>query len=407
MIGLAPSHLEQHTPPPLSSPLILVTPRNNRRNQIIAPLIDQPHSAYYQLSGTETTFSELTHAVLSTLTMQGFAKIPANAGNSDQDAGKTLGTALKRASIETLILDQMDMLDADPGAWLDGLLSTLPNSAHVVLSGRSYNADYWNARIKDGSATLIGEADATGVHVLDGEPQRLEVYAFGIGEVWYEGRSVVRWDGPLTRRLFYYLLDQGPVSRLAIFETFWPNLPIREATNVFHVTKRKMNETIGCDATDYSDRHYAVSSSVRLHYDVADFEAALSEADAGQGDVSLNAWKRAIQIYRHPFLMQETTGWIATRRNELRDGYAQALISVARVSQKNNDLQTALMFYLRAIRETPLREDLYGQVMRLYAEQGNKAAAVAQYQHLKSRLSSQLGIAPTRELAQLNTQLSR
>ena len=41
-------------------------------------------------------------------------------------------------------------------------------------------------------------------------------------------------------------------TRADIFKEFWPGLPIKSATNVFHVTKRKIGERLGCDLTSYA-----------------------------------------------------------------------------------------------------------------------------------------------------------
>ncbi len=392
----------------LSSPITLIAPRNNQRNQLIAPFLSDSRNAYYALQDTDQNYNDLTANILNVLREQGAAIPVGRATVDDEKAGQVLGAALAQAGIEVLVLDEADRLSADPSEWVRGLVQTLPSSAHVVISARQLDATQWNPLIESGAAEVIGDINPTGSPTFDGQSGRLEVYALGIGEVWYEGRVVTRWDGPLTRRLFYFLLDRGPVSRMTIFETFWPSLPIREATNVFHVTKRKMNETIGDDVTDYSDRHYGVSDKVHLVYDVAAFEAATHEADiAITDDASMKAWERAIRVYRHPFLMQETTPWTMTRRNELRDQYAQALIGTARTHQRQGDIDMALAHYLRALREVPLREDLHNQVMKLYVERGNNPAAVAQYERMRQCLADALGIAPARESTQLYNKLTR
>lgn len=397
--------VQENTGIQLTSPISLVAPRNNNRNKIVASLINNSQSAYYTLTEADSHYTELTAHILADVEAQGYTMGSLKANLSEQESGRALGKALSKAKIETLVIDQADRLQDNPTDWITGLVSGLSAACHVVLSARALNASHWNKLIEGGSVKVIAEED--GAHLLDSTSGQLEVYALGRGEVWFEGRTVTCWDGPLTRRLFYFLLDRGPVSCLAIFEAFWPNLPIREATNVFHVTKRKMNETVGCDATDYTDRHYTISKTIRLHYDVRIFETALREAEAGQGQASMEAWQRAIHTYRHPFLFDETTAWIVERRRELREGYAQALIGVAREYQKGGNGQLALMHYLRAIRELPLREDLYLQVMRLYSDQNDKKTAIALYEQLRHRLTSQLGIAPTREIAQLATKLSK
>ncbi|NJL95427.1 MAG: hypothetical protein HC915_17740, partial [Anaerolineae bacterium] len=103
----------------------------------------------------------------------------------------------------------------------------------------------------------------------------LEVRAFGAGRVQLNGQAVVSWDGILPRSLFFFLVDKGLATRTEIFNTFWPNLSVREATNVFHVTKRKISEVLGIDLTVYMSGFYHISPKIHLSYDVALFNQAL------------------------------------------------------------------------------------------------------------------------------------
>src|SRR5688500_18693889 len=70
------------------------------------------------------------------------------------------------------------------------------------------------------------------------------------------GRTLTTWDGVLPKCLFFYLVDRAMTTRNEIFDTFWPELKKREATNVFHVTKRKVSEILEQDLTTYSAGFY-------------------------------------------------------------------------------------------------------------------------------------------------------
>src|SRR5258708_19714094 len=88
-----------------------------------------------------------------------------------------------------------------------------------------------------------------------GSPQ-LEVYGFGGGHVFVDGVPLDTWDGPLPRNLFFYFIDHPMVTRDEIFETFWPGLPIKEPTNVFHPTKPKPTAPLSYALPSYSPRFY-------------------------------------------------------------------------------------------------------------------------------------------------------
>jgi len=388
------------------APIALVMPHNNARNQVIAPLLADTGTVYYALTTADYDYVTLSSRIIETLNEQGFKTAAIDAKTDDRTAGRAVGAALTK--VKALVLDQFDYIDgADPAEWIGGVLETLPSSTQLVLNPRHLDTNHWNALLANGVVSVIGPSRSGEFAAPNGTAGQLEVFSLGNGAVWYEGRMITKWDGPLTRRLFYYLLDRGPVSRRQIFDTFWPNLPTREATNVFHVTKRKMNETIGCDATDYNERHYRIGDHVPLFYDVTIFEQTLAATELLDEEAAMPGWERAVWLYRQPFLNSDTTPWIVARRAELREKYVNALVSLARAYQGRKSEDLALMHYLRAIREAPLREDLYAQAMTIYAEMGDKATAVAMYETLRIRLAEQLQIAPGKETTKLFTKLSR
>ncbi len=384
--------------------IAIIFPHNNNRNAIAARYLEQDNTYYIQVPFGMQDSAAVTEHIVTMLAEQGLAfKKSRTPSDNFYEAGKLVGAAVPAKTV--LIVDQLDVLEENAVGWLHGLADSIPGSARALIVARQIDHNAINPLLKAGKAVILNEDSLAPESLFDGETGRLTVHALGVGKVWYDGREIKHWDGPLTRRLFYYLLDRGPASRTQIFDTFWPNLPVREATNVFHVTKRKMNETIGVDVTDYVDRHYRIADHVKLYYDVHIFEHAMQEAEAGFGDESIAGWQRAIKVYRHDFLMTEATPWAIDRRNSLRESYAQALISMARTYQKYNQPEQALNHYLRALISVPMREDLHLQVMKLQNDAGNPAAAVAQYELLKQRLHETLKINPGKEATSLYQKL--
>jgi DNA-binding SARP family transcriptional activator len=224
----------------------------------------------------------------------------------------------------------------------------------------------------------------------------LEVRALGGGHVSLNGREIIDWDGVLPRSLFFYLVDQGMVTRNAIFAAFWPSLSTRDATNVFHVTKRKISEVLGIDLTVYWSGYYRISPQIELSYDVAQFsELAQDSAIAAmpRAEALLN---RAIRLYRNHFMMtlDSTLPWVQKRREELTNTYGDALISLAKLVEGRGHKQEALGLYLRAAAIFPHREDVAGSIMTLYHKQNMRDDALQVYDALEGELMSRLGISP-------------
>lgn len=231
----------------------------------------------------------------------------------------------------------------------------------------------------------------------------LEVRALGSGQVLLNGRQVTNWDGTLPRSLFFYLIDRGMTTRNEIFETFWPTLSIRDATNVFHVTKRKINEVLGLDLTVYSSGFYRISPKIDLAYDVAVFSELLQDSDVAGAEESAHLIGRATWLYRDHFLttMDGTVLWVQRRRQELDQTYADALVSMGKLMEGQGRQREALGFYLRASAYSPRREDLAGSIMTLCRDLDMPAEALATYQRLENEILGSLGISPAQWLQDL------
>ncbi len=233
----------------------------------------------------------------------------------------------------------------------------------------------------------------------------LEVRAFGEGRVHLNGRRVEAWDGALPRALFFYLVDRGMVTRAEIFQTFWPNLSTREATNVFHVTKRKISEVLKTELTVYGSSFYHISPRIQLSYDVSLFNQALQESDSG--DSGGEALSDALQLYRGEYLCSFGNDWVARRRDALQQAACDALIALGRIREASGVTQEALGCYLRASRLRPEREDSAFASMRLYRDLGLPVDALRVYRLLEHTLRRSLNVAPSPQLQQLAAQFGQ
>ncbi len=231
----------------------------------------------------------------------------------------------------------------------------------------------------------------------------LEVRAFGEGRVHLNGRSVDSWDGALPRALFFYLIDRGMVTRAEIFQTFWPNLSTREATNVFHVTKRKISEVLGTELTVYGSSFYHISPRIQLSYDVSLFNQHVQDSENTEG--SSDALRQALWLYRGDFLTSLKADWVVNRRDSLQQAACDALITLGKLCETNSNPQEALGYYLRASRLKPEREDSTHAVMRLYRDLDMRDDAKKAYRRLVKTLNDRLKVSPSAQVQQLAAQI--
>lgn len=302
-------------------------------------------------------------------------------------------------AVKTVVLDEFDRCQRE--ARVEFLQQLMARSEHnqIVIVSRSPMLEVLEDEHLRGQTQFIPVDDGVMLpdYALRGSRHktRLEVRALGRGRVLLNGELISDWDGLLPRSLFFYLVDRGMTTRNDIFETFWPTLPVREATNVFHVTKRKISEVLGVDLTHYGSGFYHISDDIDLSYDVVTFSQHMHDSAIADNDKAVALLRRAVTLYRNDFLNMLDAPWVDRRRQELRQTYGEALISLARIYQGQGEDQKALGFYTRALSTNPKREDVVHQIMTLYQDMGMPDDALSVYEFLEQQLATTVNVAPT------------
>jgi two-component SAPR family response regulator len=403
--------------------IVLIYPWINYRNLFLTYFLANAREGllYFRVNDDQVALSDWLSAMRDE-----FESVLGNFDHNLQQAlaegkpaamGEALAADLGRLSSDPIILfiDELDRvsLDADFNQFLRALVGALPNNVQIAFSSRLFTYQPWYDMVARGEAVVLGTDQRKDdmMFTVEATPKpQLEVYGFGRGHALVNGMPITNWDGALPRNLFFFFMDHPLVTRDEIFETFWPGLSIKEATNVFHVTKRKITERISMKITDdgsyeltqYNSGFYMPSDKVVRHYDAGDFQEAVDKAlVAGSEKEEVALLSRAIDIYKAPFLQTIEMKWVVQRRDTLRQLYAQALIGMGRIYNRRSEDQRAIGFFTRSLKETPEREDIHRQVMGLYQKLGMLDDAVMQYRKLEQVLNDTLRIAPSRETREL------
>jgi len=366
--------------------LVIVHPSYVQQHLLLNFLLDQADTAYVRFSGANHSESELQTELEMAVVAQ---------GESLHD-------------VKTLVLDECDRADTSAfDTFLSGLVSDGSSRRTIVLSRDVPPCVVTDDQIRSQSRFIpVDESLMLSDYVQQGDGSMLlEVRALGSGRILLNGQGVDNWDGVLPRSLFFYLVDRGMTTRSEIFDTFWPLLSTREATNVFHVTKRKISEVLGMDLTVYWSGFYRISPDIRLSYDAALFSEMIQDSAVAAPEQAKYLLERAISLYHCDFLTSVEMNWVTKRRKELLEGYGEALISLAKMVEKSGEFARALGLYLRAAVTNPQREDLARSIMLLYQELGQHEDAIATYERLETQLERSLGVSPAPQLQELLTNI--
>lgn len=134
--------------------------------------------------------------------------------------------------------------------------------------------------------------------------------------------------------------------------------------------------------------------------DVAVFEHLLVDGRS-------EALEQAAALYRGDLLEglnidePEFEEWLVAERERLRELALQALAKLLDQQAKAGQTERAIQTGVKLLALDPLQEDVHRTLMRLYARQGRRSAALKQYQHCVASLQRELGAEPERDTRQL------
>ncbi len=93
--------------------------------------------------------------------------------------------------------------------------------------------------------------------------------------------------------------------------------------------------------------------------------------------------------------------WVEDARRRWREQRIEKLAARASVLEGNQQIAAALPIAIRLVAEAPLREYAYRRLMRLHYLRGDRAAALAAYEHCLAALKEGLGTRPGAETTEL------
>lgn len=234
-------------------------------------------------------------------------------------------------------------------------------------------------------------------------PPRIEVRAFGTGQVWRDGRLLAsaEWGGSaLARELCFFLLEHSPQRRDEIGAIFWPTLSPGRMTSSFHAAKYKAHRALGIEFAIFEDDCYQINPAMNIWYDVAEFRRLLVSArNRSVGDPDRVAeFQQALKLYVGSYLTDSYGEWTAQPREGLQTLFFELVRTLVDDLLARRQYSDALVAAQRGLEQDYYREDLHQVVMRCLVEIGQSAQALAHYDKISRRLMKDLGTRPNPNL---------
>jgi len=147
--------------------------------------------------------------------------------------------------------------------------------------------------------------------------------------------------------------------------------------------------------------------------DVVAFQTLLESAKSSRPP-NVQQLENAVRLYRGPFLegfsIADSPGfeeWVVLTREQYFRQATEALQRLSDEYEERGQYERALPFAWRQLEIDPWRESAHRQVMRLLALDGQRDAALAQYDTCRRLLAAELGAEPSAKTQQLYQQLLR
>lgn len=287
-----------------------------------------------------------------------------------------------------LVLDEFDRanLADDVLRFVERLSHLAPERCKIVLNGRTLPRMPWLAMIAKRHAVILRDSELVRADIYDNrhdEGARLKVLSMGPGYVFLDDYLLDNWEGHLPRLLLFFAMDRPELTRNQICETFWPNLELEQAVNVFHVTKRRLHKAVGMDVLAHDGACYRVDRDTPFYLDVFEFVEALLEGRHGEPEDPIALWQRVANLYRGPYLQGHSGLWIEERREAYQSAYLEALENIADLWEARESYELALHTLTRAMDADFSREAIHRKLLRLYLRLGRRAEAVAHFRQLE------------------------
>ena len=284
-----------------------------------------------------------------------------------------LGTpvpAVEAADVSTTLAVARDALSPDDfrTAWTEGEVFTVDKLTGIEPSARR---------------------SVVPLTIADTRVESLHVQALGASEVRRNDSALdaAAWGYAKPRELFFYLLGSGPVTKDQIGAELWPDASAQTLRNSFHTCLHQVRRTLGrSDWITFRGGRYEFNRTLEHTYDVADLEGA-----AAAGDLA-----RVIALYQGDYLVDVAgAAWIDDRREALRQTFERSLLTLADARATEGRVEESIDLYQRAVSHDPLLESAHRALISLHLIQGDRAAAVRQYNVLADLLAAELRTTPS------------
>jgi predicted ATPase/DNA-binding SARP family transcriptional activator len=244
---------------------------------------------------------------------------------------------------------------------------------------------------------------------------QLRLHLLGAPRIEIDEVPIVVDRRKATALLIYLALTRQFHQRDTLATLFWPDQSQKLARGNLRRTLSGLNQALDREWLELDhEKNVALKQHESLWIDVVSFQGLLEQRqrhDHAQNKVCsacLPLLAEAVTLYRGDFLtgftLQDSPDfddWQLFQTERLRQALAEALAHLVQGYAGQGEFKTALAYAQRWLSLDPLHEPAHRALIELYAQAGDRAAALRQYQACTHFLQEELGLSPSSETVQL------
>lgn len=247
----------------------------------------------------------------------------------------------------------------------------------------------------------------------------LELSWLGPPVIELRGRPLKLETRKVTALLAYLSLHTGDVGRETLAAMFWPENDQQHAMGSLRRALWALSSCLDLDSLEIDRELVRLAGRSQIRVDVEDLRRQIatvrlhrpSDLSNSAGSLCpecLAALEEAIRLYRGDFLegfnlkdCPEFDDWQTAQRENIRSDAAQALQWLVQGSDARQESEKAIQYARRWVALDRLEETAQRALIHLFAQSGQRSAALRQYENFARLLKDELGQSPETETAQL------
>jgi DNA-binding SARP family transcriptional activator len=227
----------------------------------------------------------------------------------------------------------------------------------------------------------------------------LQLRLFGSPSIVLDGELLTSIKSAKAQGLLYYLaVTQQSHTRLSLATLLWGEFPDSAARGNLRKALQPLRKYLG-DFLTIERSSLTIHEETDTWVDVVEFEHLLQIT---QGKSAPDYLQQAIDLYKGDFLdgfylhnAPEFENWWLSKRASLREKMLNALHILADQRAQQGHLDQAIALTRRYLELEPWREGAHRRLMDLLARNGQRSAALAQYELCCQILANELAVEPS------------